>query len=56
MKGNQKLVKDDLNHTIFSREEMGRLVWTVMHLYSAYVPENPNQEEQEEMFTLIKLL
>lgn len=41
---------------MFNREEMGRLVWTVMHLYSAYFPENPNEEEKKEVFTLIKLL
>ena len=48
--------KDDLNHTMFSREEMGNLVWTVMHLYSAYFPENPTPEEHDEVYTLIRLL
>ena len=51
-----KAKTDDLNHTMFTREEMGRLVWTVMHLYSAYVPEDPTEEEKEEVHTLITLL
>lgn len=48
--------KDDLNHTMFSRDEMGNLVWTVMHLYTAYFPDEPTETEKEEVFTLIKLL
>ena len=47
---------DDLRHNIFTRNEMGRLVWTVMHLYSAYFPEKPTENQRQESFTLIRLL
>ena len=41
---------------MFSKEKAGFFVWTVMHLYSAFVPENPNEIEKEEIKTLITLL
>lgn len=39
------LVLDDtsINHPMFTKEKAGFFVWTVMHLYSAYFPENPTK-------------
>lgn len=45
-----------INHNFFTKEKAGFFVWTVMHLYSAYVPELPTPQEQEEIKTLVTLL
>lgn len=34
-----------INHPMFTKEKAGYFVWTVMHLYSAYFPENPTEIE-----------
>ena len=47
---------DSLDHPLFDKEEMGYMVWNVMHIYSAYVPENPTFNEQRELIDLITLL
>ena len=31
----------DINHPMFTKEKAGFFVWTIIHLYSAYYPENP---------------
>ncbi len=41
---------------LLSKEQLGHLVWTIMHTYSAHVPENPSPEERFEISTLIRLL
>lgn len=35
----------EINHPMFDKEKAGYFVWTVMHLYSAYIPENPTPSE-----------
>lgn len=47
---------DPLDHPLFDKEEMGYMVWTVMHMYSAFVPESPTYSEQRELVELITLL
>ena len=47
---------DPLDHPLFDKEEMGYMVWTVMHMYSAYVPESPTFGEQRELVDLVTLL
>ena len=32
----------NIQHPLFDKEKAGYYVWTIMHLYSAYIPENPN--------------
>ena len=41
---------------MFSKQQMGQLTWTLMHLYSAYVPDDPTDEEKEEVIELYRLL
>ena len=47
---------NDINHALFSKDVAGHLVWTVMHLYSAYVPEAPSAQERAEIGELYRLL
>lgn len=45
---NQKL------HPLYSKEEMGRLGWTVLHLFSAFYPVNPTEEDKVDMKNFLK--
>jgi len=38
-------IENSINHALFDKDKAGFFVWTVMHLYSAYVPEIPTVEE-----------
>ena len=46
----------DLSHPLFTKDQIGYMVWTVMHFYSAFAPETPNVQERAELATLITLL
>ena len=46
----------NINHPTFTKEKAGFFVWTTLHLYSAYIPQNPSKTEQQEIADLVKLL
>ena len=44
------------NPIVFSKEKMGFMTWSLMHFYSGFAPETPNETEQSELKELIRLL
>lgn len=48
--------QETLKHNLFNKDKAGFYVWSIMHLYSAFIPEIPTEQEQEEIGTLVELL
>ena len=56
LSGSPQDPKDPTSEKIFSKEEMGRYTWTLMHLYSAFLPKEVCQETLGEFQELIRLM
>ena len=45
----KKMQKPEKLHPLYSKEEFGRIGWTLLHMYSAFYPENPTKKDQTDM-------